>query len=133
MRARAVSLLVLVIVLACASAPAAVLAASLEGSNFQKELVEGTGESSETTKTVKATSSSDETNGKSGSTVALVIVIGGVLLLGIAFVIVRDARRVAPASDGDLVQGTTPRHSEAALRRRRAKAKEARRQRKRNR
>ncbi len=61
------------------------------------------------------------------------VVIGALLLMGIAFVIVRDARRVAPATEGELVEGSTPRHSEAALRKRRAKAKAARRQRKRNR
>jgi len=54
-----------------------------------------------------------------------------VLLLGIAFLIVRDARRVAPASDEMQTGGS--RDPAARLRKRRAQAKAARRQRKRNR
>ena len=57
-----------------------------------------------------------------------------VLLLGIAFVIVRDARSVAPVAEGGAVSsGGGSRNAEAQLRRRRAKAKAARQQRKRNR
>jgi hypothetical protein len=56
-----------------------------------------------------------------------------VLLIGIAFVIVRDARRVASVGDGNLASGGAARDSAARLRQRRAKAKAARRQRKRNR
>ena len=55
------------------------------------------------------------------------------LLVGIVFVIMRDARKVAPATTGELLDGASSRRSEAAMRRRRAKAKAARQQRKRNR
>ncbi len=55
------------------------------------------------------------------------------LLLGIAFVIVRDARSAAPVAEGALSSGGGARSAEARLRKRRAKAKAARQQRKRNR
>ena len=56
------------------------------------------------------------------------------LLSGIAFVIARDARRVAPATDADLAEARVRRRDPAVtLRKRRAKAKAARQQRKRNR
>ena len=55
------------------------------------------------------------------------------LLMVIAFVIVRDARRVAPVSDSELNEGNSARAQAARMRQRRAKAKAARRQRKRNR
>ena len=51
----------------------------------------------------------------------------------IAVVIVRDARRVAPAGDPESVERGLARDSAARLRKRRAKAKAARQQRKRNR
>jgi hypothetical protein len=53
------------------------------------------------------------------------------LLVGIAFMILRDAHSVAPVSDGPSGGGT--RNAAARLRRRRRKAKAARQQRKRNR
>ncbi len=56
-----------------------------------------------------------------------------VLLLGIAFVIMRDARSAAPVPEGGISSGGGSRNAEAQLRRRRAKAKAARQQRKRNR
>ena len=56
-----------------------------------------------------------------------------VLLLGIAFVIVRDARSAAPVTEGGLSAGGGSRSAEARMRKRRAKAKAARQQRKRNR
>ena len=45
----------------------------------------------------------------------------------------RDARKVAPAGDGPLAEARAARDTAATLRRRRAKAKAARQQRKRNR
>ena len=125
-------MLCLLAALALASMPAGALAAGL-GGNGLNELTEGSPET-ETTNTATA-STSTETSTKNSSTVITVAIAAGVvLLMAVAFVIVRDARRVAPATDsGELVQGSSPRHSEAALRKRRAKAKEARRQRKRNR
>jgi hypothetical protein len=55
------------------------------------------------------------------------------LLIGIAFVIVRDARKVAPAGDPQLSAGVASSNWAAKQRKRRAKAKAARQQRKRNR
>jgi hypothetical protein len=53
------------------------------------------------------------------------------LLVGIAYMILRDAHNVAPVSDGPTGGGT--RDPAARLRKRRRKAKAARQQRKRNR
>jgi hypothetical protein len=55
------------------------------------------------------------------------------LLVGIAYMILRDAHSVAPVSDGALGGGGGSRNAAARLRRRRRKAKAARQQRKRNR
>ena len=67
--------------------------------------------------------------------ILLALVAAVVLLSGIAFVIVRDARRVAPATEADLLDAEARSNHNAgrALRKRRAKAKAARQQRKRNR
>jgi hypothetical protein len=64
--------------------------------------------------------------------ILLALVAAIALLVGIAFVIVRDARRVAPVEDGALTGGAA-RDTAAQMRKRRAKAKAARRQRKRTR
>jgi hypothetical protein len=56
-----------------------------------------------------------------------------VLLLAIGWVIVRDARRVAPAGEADLLDRGSARDTAARMRKRRAKARAARQQRKRNR
>jgi hypothetical protein len=65
-----------------------------------------------------------------------VLVLGlgaAVLLLGvIAFLILRDARSVAPVGDGPLGAGGSKRDTATMMRKRRAKAKAARRQRKQN-
>ncbi len=122
-------MLSLAALLALAGTPApAALAAGLGAGGALSELTEGSSE-----ETTTATTSTSSDSGKLSSVVLPAVVIGALLLMGIAFVIVRDARRVAPATEGELVEGSTPRHSEAALRKRRAKAKAARRQRRRNR
>lgn len=59
------------------------------------------------------------------------LAVAGLLLAGIAYMIVRDARGLAPVGDGPT--GGPSSHAAARLRKRRAKAKQARRQRKRNR
>ncbi len=71
----------------------------------------------------------------SKSTIVLGIIVALGLLLGIAYVIVRDARQVAPASEADEEElDARLAHERAqALRKRRAKAKAARMQRKRTR
>jgi hypothetical protein len=92
-------------------------------------------EQEEATATTAAASGKQETEpGSSSIPSALLIaaVAAGALLLGgIAFVILRDARSVAPVAEGSASGGS--RNPEARLRRRRAQAKAAKRQRKRNR
>ena len=96
------------------------------GSSFNR-LTEPTQETTpRTTAPVEQTSSSNST---AVVVLALVAAIG--LLVAIAYVIARDARRVAPVTDG---RSTGPMGDPAGrLRKRRARAKAARRQRKRNR
>ncbi len=126
--------LCLAALLALAVAPAwAAGAPSLEGSGALGNLTEGSPETETETATTAAKATGESEPHNSHTTILVVLGAAVVLLSGVAFVIVRDARRVAPAGDGELVEGSTPRHTEAALRRRRAKAKAARRQRKRNR
>lgn len=88
----------------------------------------------ETTASQTSASASESSTSSSGSSSTLVAVgiVGAVLLCGIAFFIVRDARNVAPASDGP-PGGMSASGRAAQLRKRRARAKAARRQRKRNR
>jgi hypothetical protein len=63
----------------------------------------------------------------------LIIVIAAVaLLVAIAYVIVRDARNVAPTVDPQVAEARSAHDAAATLRKRRAKAKAARRQRKQN-
>jgi hypothetical protein len=115
---------------ASAGAPTAV-AASVEGKSFN-ELTEGQPETTHTTATT-ATTSTTTTASNSKSVILLALGAAVVVLCGIAFVIVRDARRVAPAGEDDLLEARSGHDAAVALRKRRAKAKAARRQRKRNR
>jgi hypothetical protein len=69
------------------------------------------------------------------SAIVIVAIVGGVILIGSAAFIVRDARKVAPIPETAPTggKGMTAEARAAALRRRREKEKAARRQRKRNR
>jgi hypothetical protein len=109
--------------------PATSLAA-VGGSGAFSELTEGQTETETTPTTTTATTT--ETSSNTGS--VLVIAGGAALLLlgAIAFLIMRDARRVAPAGDGLLGKGGSGHDTAAMMRKRRAKAKAARRQRKQN-
>jgi hypothetical protein len=109
------------------------MSAGLGESKALSELTEG-GREATPTRTTASTASTESTSSSNSSSVIL-LALGAaiVLLLGIAFVIVRDARRVAPAGEVGMTEGRSARDSAARLRRRRAKAKAARRQRKRNR
>lgn len=79
-----------------------------------------------------ASSSSSTSSGVSTSVLLPIFIVGAVLLGGIAFFIVRDARSVAPVTDAFTSAGSAQERA-TRLRKRRAKAKAARRQRKRNR
>jgi hypothetical protein len=107
-------------------------AAASEGNAFN-ELSSGA-QQSESTQTQR-TETKGSTGQTSNSKKTVVIALGAaiILLIAIASVIVRDARKVAPAGDGPLAEARAARDTAAMLRRRRAKAKAARQQRKRNR
>ena len=98
-------------------------------------LSELTGGGQETTPTRTEPTESTESTSTSKSSTVVILALGAaiVVLAGIAFVIVRDARRVAPVGEAHVSEGGSARDSAARLRRRRAKAKAARHQRKRNR
>jgi hypothetical protein len=106
------------------------------GSSFT-ELTKGGNETTTAAakpKTVStATESATSSGGISSSVLLLTVGAAVVLIGGIAFVILRDARSVAPVGDGPLHGGRSGRDPAVTLRKRRAKAKAARRQRKRTR
>ncbi|HWX45556.1 MAG TPA: hypothetical protein VNY52_09570 [Solirubrobacteraceae bacterium] len=81
--------------------------------------------------TKKTAATTTETSSKTSTPMILALVAAGLLLGGVAFVIVRDARSVAPVVEGAMTGGT--RNPEARLRKRRARAKAAKQQRRRNR
>ena len=122
---------VLALALAGANAPVAMSAASLAPNGALSELTEGGQTTATQTTATSATTTEATTNSK--TVIILALVAAFALLIGIAFVIVRDARKVAPAGDSQLTAGGSARDSAARLQRRRAKAKAARRERKRNR
>ena len=118
-------------------APAAVAVSAAGGSAFN-ELAEGgkqtsTATTPTTTKT-ESTASTTTSNSNTSSVLLLGLIAAGALITGIAFMILRDARRVAPIPDGQVTaEGRPARDIAVMMRKRRAKAKAARRQRKRNR
>jgi len=119
-------------VLAGCVSPAAMSAGLNPGNSFSE--LAGGGQETQTTPKPKTTTSSASTEPTNSHTVALLALGAAVVVLcGIAFVIARDARKVAPAGDIDALERGSARDSAARLRRRRAKARAARQQRKRNR
>ncbi len=131
------ALVCLCAVLALGGAVAAPALAASElgvGKSFD-ELNQSAQEQGETTTTNTSTtaSTSTESTGTSSGTLILVALGAVALLSVIGFVIVRDARRVAPATDADVFDEKADRDAAARLRKRRAKAKAARKQRKRTR
>jgi hypothetical protein len=107
---------------------------SAELGNSFNELTSKPTEAQTATATTATTSRSTESNNSNSRTLVLGALGAAVLLLGIiGFVIVRDARKVAPAGDADLIEARSARDASVQLRKRRAKAKAARAQRKRNR
>jgi cobalamin biosynthesis Mg chelatase CobN len=104
---------------------------SLGSSEALSNLTNGGGEEEAAAQTTPTTTSSSS-SGVSTSVLVPIFAAGAVLLLGIAFFIVRDARSVAPVGGGLGGAGSSQDRA-ARQRKRRAKAKAARRQRKRNR
>ncbi len=103
--------------------------ASLGSSEGLSNLTSGGGEEETATPTTPTAATSS--SGIPKSVLIPIAVVGAIMLLGIAFFIVRDARSVAPAGGG--FGGGSARDRAIRQRKRRAKAKAARRQRKRNR
>jgi hypothetical protein len=124
--------LVLTLAVFALSSPAA-LAASPTGGNAFNELTEGHSEPAKTATTSTSSNASSTSTTNSQTVIILALVAAVLLLVGIAFVIARDARKVAPAGDPELTAGIASRDWAARQRKRRAKAKAARQQRKRNR
>lgn len=124
--------LILALSLPVLSAPAAPAATSGGGNAFG-ELTEGQSEPAKTTSTATTTSTSTQETTNSQTLIILALIAAVLLLIGIALVIARDARKVAPAGDPELSSGLSSRDWAARQRKRRAKAKAARQQRKRNR
>jgi|HubBroStandDraft_6_1064221.scaffolds.fasta_scaffold07215_5 hypothetical protein len=81
--------------------------------------------------TTTASTSTQEASSGTNTSEILALIAGGALLVGIAYMILRDARSVAPVTEGLATGGT--RNPEGRLRKRRAQAKAARLQRKRHR
>jgi uncharacterized protein HemX len=119
---------------AFAAAPAA-MAASLEEGAFNelksKAQQETTPTPTHTTTGTASTESSSSSN--SGTLIVVATGVAIVLLVGIGYVIIRDARKVAPAGEGQLAEVSGTRRPATRLHKRRAQAKAARRQRRRNR
>jgi hypothetical protein len=108
---------------------------SVEGGNSFNELSQKA-QQQEPTKTTQTTETAvvkKKETGTSRTTIFIGIVAAIVLLLAIAYVIVRDARKRAPAEDPGDLEARENRDLALHQRKRRAKAKAARQQRKRNR
>ena len=134
---RAGALAALCTCLALAIAPGPSVAATPQGNvgNSFNELTKASEEAPTQTQTTKrAVSGTSESSSSNGHTVIWAgIGVAVVLLCFIAFFIARDARRVAPAGDADIIEARSGHDAAVRLRKRRAKARAARKQRKRNR
>ena len=123
-------------VLATAIAATPTSAAGL-GSGAFNELTAGQEQATTPTTPARTTSGEAATTSTSSSNSSSLILgasVAAILLLAaIGLVIVRDARRVAPAGDPEMLEVRASHDAAVRLRRRRAKAKAARQQRKRNR
>ena len=112
----------------------AVAANSVEGGSAFNELSQKAQEQEQTTSTETSTTSTAATETRnSKKTILIGIGAAIVLLLAIAYVIVRDARRHVPEEDPADFEATVHHDHAIRHRKRRAKAKAARQQRKRNR
>jgi H+/Cl- antiporter ClcA len=127
--------LIAVLALTCCSllVPASAFAAGVEGGNAFNELSEKAQEQTTPTETTATTKNTETETRNSNKTILIAVAAAVVLLLGIGYVIVRDARRVAPAGPDEVAEGASGRDAAARRRNQRAKAKAARQQRKKNR
>jgi hypothetical protein len=136
-RTRLAHLCACVVLLMAFAGPAASTALAASGAVSSEgafnQLSEAATKESTQTQTTETTGTTTEKTSNSKKTIIIALVAAVVLLSGIAYVIVRDARRVAPAGDPQLVEARSAHDQAAQLRKRRAKAKAARRQRKRTR
>jgi len=124
--------LLVALALAFGATPAA-MSASLEGGAFNELSNRANRETTPTQTTTTAASTESTSSYNSGTLIVLASVVAVVLLAGIAFAILRDAHKVAPAGDAQLAEATASRRPVTRFRKRRARAKAAKRQRKRNR
>jgi hypothetical protein len=106
-------------------------AGSIEGNSFN-ELSQKAQAEEQTTSTAATTETGTTETKNSKTTIFIAVGAALVLLVGIAYVIVRDARRVAPATDPAEIEARAVRDNAVQMRARRAKAKAARQQRKKN-
>jgi hypothetical protein len=134
-RAGAALAAVLVLLVCLLLAPAAAHAAGVEGGNAFNELSQKAEEQEETPKTssTSTTKTSESETRNSNKTILIAFGVAAVLLGVVGFVIVRDARRVAPAGPDDVGEGRRGGDPARRQHNRRAKAKAARQQRKKNR
>jgi hypothetical protein len=75
--------------------------------------------------TATSSSSSSDSGGLAGWQTTLIVVAGGILLLGIAWAIVADARSVAPTGDEPETKAESKARQEADLKRRKARNRAA--------
>ncbi len=132
MSSRALACLSVCAILAPALAAPATTFAALGGGSAFSELTEGQTQTETTPTQTTATGTTAESTSKSSGVLVIAGAAALLLLGGIAFLIMRDARSVAPAGDGLLGKGGSGHDTAAMMRKRRAKAKAARRQRKQN-
>ncbi|HEY1688293.1 MAG TPA: hypothetical protein VGF95_05450 [Solirubrobacteraceae bacterium] len=100
--------------------------------NYLESEPEGNAEAELTEQEEEANEHAKSSSSKGPSVLVIGVIAAVVLLFGIAFLIVRDARKVAPVAEGPAGGGMTAEARAAAVRKRRSKAKAARQQRKRN-
>ena len=135
-RTRLAHLCACVVLLMAFAGPAASTALAASGAVSSEgafnQLSEAATKESTQTQTTETTGTTEKTS-NSKKTIIIALVAAVVLLSAIAYVIVRDAKRVAPAGDPQLVEARSAHDQAAQLRKRRVKAKAARQQRKRTR
>jgi hypothetical protein len=113
--------------------PVAAGAAGVEGGNAFNELSQKAGEETTPTETTATTKTAENEPRNSNKTILIGIGAAVVLLLVIGYVIVRDARRVAPAGPDDVGEGKRGHDPAVRHANRRTKAKAARQARRKNR